>query len=229
MRALLKGRTRHIRFPMMPEEIVVTRGPRTMQIETLEDSAEIPNGPGLLRVSWDGMLPGRARRKAPYVHEWENPEDLDEQLAEWTEDGRRLRLIVTDTNINHEVFIRTYEASRAGGHGDVTYSIEFVEWKDIEVRKQPRKDKKKKDRKPRQSDDETGRRGNKDKDGGGKKRATSTHYTVKAGDTLWTIAKKFLGNGNRWREIYEIPENRKAIGSNPDVLKVGTKLRIPED
>lgn len=226
MRVILKGRTKHIRFPMTPEEIQVSRGARTLTIDTLEDSAETPTGAGLQRFAWDGMLPGRKRRNAPYVHNWENPDGLDDQLAEWSDDGRRLRLIVTDTNINCEVFIARYEITHAGGYGDILYSIALTEWKDIEVRKQPRKDKKKKPRKARQSDDETGKRGSKDHDGG--KGGTSTHYTVKAGDTLWTIAKRFLDDGNRWREIYKIAENRKAIGPDPDKLKVGTKLIIPD-
>ncbi len=50
-------------------------------------------------------------------------------------------------------------------------------------------------------------------------------YTVKSGDTLSGIAKKLLGDGNRWGEIYEA--NKKTIGSNPNALKVGQRLTMP--
>ena len=55
---------------------------------------------------------------------------------------------------------------------------------------------------------------------------TGQTYTVKSGDTLWAIAKKHLGSGNRWPEIYD--KNRSVIGDNPDLIKPGQVLTIPE-
>lgn len=49
-------------------------------------------------------------------------------------------------------------------------------------------------------------------------------YTVKPGDNLTEIAEKMLGDGNRWREIFEA--NRDKMQS-ADRVKVGQKLRIP--
>ena len=50
-------------------------------------------------------------------------------------------------------------------------------------------------------------------------------YTVRAGDTLSTIAKTHYNDGTRWQIIYHA--NRTKIGWDPDRLKVGMKLRIP--
>ena len=48
------------------------------------------------------------------------------------------------------------------------------------------------------------------------------YYTVVRGDTLWAIAKRFYGNGNRY------PEIAKANNiSNPDIIHVGQRLYIP--
>ena len=53
-----------------------------------------------------------------------------------------------------------------------------------------------------------------------------TTYTVQAGDTLWGIAQKLLGNGALYTKIYEA--NKDVIGSNPDVIKVGQVFKIPK-
>ena len=50
-------------------------------------------------------------------------------------------------------------------------------------------------------------------------------YTVAKGDSLSKIAKRLLGNANDWRQIYEA--NRDVIGGNPDLIKPGQKLKIP--
>lgn len=54
---------------------------------------------------------------------------------------------------------------------------------------------------------------------------TGKTYTVKKGDCLWKIAAKQLGNGNRWKEIYEL--NKDKI-SDPNLISVGWKLTLPE-
>ncbi|HEY9899927.1 MAG TPA: N-acetylmuramoyl-L-alanine amidase [Pantanalinema sp.] len=49
-------------------------------------------------------------------------------------------------------------------------------------------------------------------------------YAVKDGDTLYGIAKKQLGNGNRWPEIYDL--NKDKI-KDPNVIGIGMALRMP--
>jgi nucleoid-associated protein YgaU len=56
--------------------------------------------------------------------------------------------------------------------------------------------------------------------------APARTYTVAKGDTLWAIAKKQLGQGNRWTELYE--KNRAVIGDNPDLIKPGQVLTLPD-
>ncbi|MEX0655682.1 MAG: LysM peptidoglycan-binding domain-containing protein [Phycisphaeraceae bacterium] len=55
-------------------------------------------------------------------------------------------------------------------------------------------------------------------------RSAGGAYTVRAGDSLTRIAERELGDGGRWRDIYEA--NRDAMAS-PDSLKVGQTLRLP--
>ena len=51
-------------------------------------------------------------------------------------------------------------------------------------------------------------------------------YVVVSGDSLSKIAKRFYGDANDWRRIYEA--NREVIGANPDLIRPGQKLRIPK-
>lgn len=53
-----------------------------------------------------------------------------------------------------------------------------------------------------------------------------TTYTVKKGDNLWTLAKKFYGNGAQYTKIYEA--NRGVIGNNPNLIYPGQVFTIPK-
>ncbi|MBK1635800.1 peptidoglycan-binding protein LysM [Rhodovulum adriaticum] len=50
-------------------------------------------------------------------------------------------------------------------------------------------------------------------------------HTVEAGDSLWAIAEKTLGNGARYTEIFEA--NRPML-SDPDKIYPDQVLRIPQ-
>lgn len=67
-------------------------------------------------------------------------------------------------------------------------------------------------------------------------KSDKTSYTVQSGDTLWSIAKRFLGDGVRWREIYDLnktiiektAKNRGLESSdNGHWIFRGTVLQIP--
>jgi nucleoid-associated protein YgaU len=49
-------------------------------------------------------------------------------------------------------------------------------------------------------------------------------YTVASGDTLSKIAKKFYGDANAWKAIFQA--NKDQI-KNPDMIHPGQVLKIP--
>jgi LysM repeat protein len=50
-------------------------------------------------------------------------------------------------------------------------------------------------------------------------------YEVVGGDNLSKIAKKFYGDANQYKKIFEANKDQLA---DPDKIKVGQKLKIPE-
>lgn len=55
--------------------------------------------------------------------------------------------------------------------------------------------------------------------------AMPTEHTVVSGDNLSAIAKKYYGDENRWRDIYNA--NKATIGDNPSAIRVGMVLKLP--
>jgi len=56
-------------------------------------------------------------------------------------------------------------------------------------------------------------------------KAARTHR-VRNGDTFYAIARDVLGDAGRWKELYEL--NRSRVGGDPDRLKVGQEIVLPE-
>ena len=49
-------------------------------------------------------------------------------------------------------------------------------------------------------------------------------HTVRTGDNLWKISRRYYGSGKNWKKIYEA--NRSQI-KKPEFLEPGTVLKIP--
>lgn len=53
----------------------------------------------------------------------------------------------------------------------------------------------------------------------------ASEYVVVSGDSLWKIAAKTLGNGNRYKDILKL--NSQKLGKDGSKLALGMKLQIP--
>lgn len=201
-----------ILFPIPPERVAAETESRIITIETIElGEAGIPKGIRLSRVSWEGFLPGAARRNLSIVKAWRPPNEILHQLQLWRNAGTKLRLLVTRTPLNLNVYIERLEHRWGSGYGDMDYSISFVAARDLHV----------------YTEAEWRQRG------AAKAGATPARprppvpktYTVRPGDNLWAIAKKILGDGAKWRDIYAL--NKSVIGADPNKIRPGQVLRLP--
>lgn len=65
-------------------------------------------------------------------------------------------------------------------------------------------------------------------------RPTARYYTVKRGDTLWGISKRYYGTGTRFMTIFnanrkgkKLPDGTAGKISNPSLIQPGWRLHIP--
>lgn len=122
-------------------------------------------------------------------------------------------VVITGTKINFQVTIETLKYGEQDGTGDVYYDLTLKEYRAVEIKKTKLKKTKKK---------KTTKKKSKPKRPAAKKKTKT--YTVKSGDCLWNIAKRFYGNGAQYTKIYNA--NRGKI-KNPNLIYPGQKLTIP--
>ncbi len=202
-----------IHFPINPERITAQTGAKlqTFEVIALGDIA-LPRGHIPTRFTWGSVLPGELRRAA-YVKDWRSPKDLLGTLSGWRMKGEKLRLLVTETPINHDVYIDTLDHTWGGGHGDAQYNIVLVEARELIISTQA-------EVQAKQTGAPTAVQAAAERPAP----PTPKTYTVKSGDTLYGIAKQILRDGSRWQEIYST--NVGVIGKDPNLIKPGQVLRI---
>lgn len=144
-------------------------------------------------------------RQAPYTY--------INKLLSWKSSGKPIQLIITGTKINFQVTIETLKYGEQDGTGDVYYDLTLKEYRAVEIKKTKLKETKKK---------KTTKKKSKPKRPAAKKKTKT--YTVKSGDCLWNIAKRFYGNGAQYTKIYNA--NRGKI-KNPNLIYPGQVLTIP--
>lgn len=193
-----------LRLPMLPEEATFEATTTFLSHDIVKiGTIKSPFGEELSTFSWSGQLPGESRKNAPYVKEWKEPKIIQGMFSEWRTKGKKLRLMITETPINHDVYLERYSVTYKGGYGDYYYDISFVQAKDLEVSTVGNTATTKNiETRPAPPQPET--------------------YTVKSGDTLWKIAYSELGNGSRYPEIATL----NGI-ANPNFIKVGQVLKLP--
>jgi len=126
-------------------------------------------------------------------------------------------MLVTETPINHDVYLQNYTPTYQDGYGDYYYSINFLHAIDLKVYAGGA------------SGDGSSTANTAANRPQGAERteppATGT-YTVVKGDSLWKIAQKLLGAGAKYTLIYDA--NKDVIGSDPNKIYPGQVLTIPK-
>lgn len=205
-----------VALAMLPEKVKRKGSAKFQSYDIVQvGEVKVPRGTKLLTFSWSGRFPGASRRTASFVktQHWQEPKEMVAIFERWRKEHTRLTLMVTETAINNDVYLQDFTSTDSGGAGDITYDATFIEAKDIKVYTTAELN-----MKPAAKVNET---------------TTTTRptpppaktYTVKKGDSLWAIAKKELGSGARYTEIYSL--NKDTIGKNPNLIYPGQVFTLP--
>lgn len=206
---------REINIPVLPAKLNVSSPGKNERVTVLElGEVLLLRKKGLRILSWESFFPVS---KAPYtVGQIRDPVSIVQAIQKARDQKSPVRFLITGTDLdcNLRMGIDSFEyEERSGELGDLYYTIKLYEWKDISPKRIVLPEKKEEPAKTQEPERP------------GTPEQTSKTYTVKSGDCLWNIAKKFYGKGSDYTKIYNA--NKGKIGSNPNLIYPGQVFTIP--
>jgi hypothetical protein len=145
------------------------------------------------------------------------PKAYVDYILKWWETKRPIRFVYVGSTmeINTAASIEGFEWKEvAGSPGDIQFSLQLKEYRFYEARRV---------QVVQQQDGAPAiqKEGPKRPD----EREPAKNYTLAAGDNLWKVAQKMLGDGSRWREIQQL---NGLTDAQLKSLPVGLTLKLPE-
>ncbi len=207
------GKTK-LQLPVNPEKITVKKSANNESV-TITDLGEITimRERSAVQISFSSIFPAHyfsgCSVKKPFF-----PSIYIAAFSSWIIYKKPVRFTAAKCGIVMYVTIESFTYSESGGDiGTYEYSLTLKEYRSTKARQINLN---KNTKKASVSKRTAARVSNK---------TVPKTYTVKSGDCLWNIAKKFYGDGSKYKKIYEA--NKKIIGSNPNLIKPGQVLTIP--
>lgn len=217
-------KTRKIKFgdivlPVNPAEIEVVMPHLNKRLTLLNmGTVNLKGNRDVATVTISSFFPGRDSPFWRYAKM--TPKKYRARIENWKDSKETKRLIITDMGINLAMLIDKCSFRVKEGCEDIYYTLELSEYRTLNVPSVAM---------PLQV-----------RDNGLKQRpdaaTTPKTHTVGGGDTLWSIAKKFYGNGSQSSAIYTAnsatieaaaKQHGKSSSNNGWWIYSGTVLTIP--
>ena len=214
----IKTKDKAIRLPVMPSEFerVIGANYETNNVIGLGDIATF-SGNGLAQLSLSSFFPNQEYSFNEYSNV-PKPYEFVKYFKEWKNKGTVVRVIMTGTDINQQMYITNFSYGEKDGTGDVYYTVDLVEYRPITV---PVINETSSNTQNTSRQDE-----NNDNSSDANNSTQKTHKVVK-GDCLWDIAKKYLGKGSDYPKIKEANKSKYPSLAKNNIIYVNWELIIP--
>ena len=206
-----------LRFPVTPSEVICETS-ASINTESVNDLGEVSlfSGVGLKNIPIDSFFPNKDYSFCTYSN-IEKPYELVRKLETWQNNGTKLRYIVTDTYTNIPVMINSFTYQEQDGTGDVYFNLSLVEYKEIKLNKTSSSDNSNSNNNATNRPTENAPKPNGE---------NKTHKVVK-GDSLWSIAQKYYGDGSKYPKIKEANKSKYPSLSKNNIIYTNMELVIP--
>lgn len=205
--------SRKLRFPVLPESLKMTNGSKNKSVDIAGlGEIIIQQDRPAYGIEFSSFFPAKAfpGMQGKLV----SPQKLKDKLLEFKNSEKPSEFLITGTTVSLFCTIEDFPYEERGGDvGTIYYSLKLKEYREISVRKVDLNGSANKAVLPSKSKTRTDNR------------VQPKTYTVVSGDSLWNIAKKLLGSGSRYDEIFNL--NKDTI-KNPSLIYPGQVLKLPK-
>ena len=211
-----KTKDKAIRLPVVPSEFerVIDANYETNNIIGLGDIATFA-GNGLAQLSLSSFFPNHEYSFNAYSNV-PKPYDIAHIFKEWKNKGTVVRVILTGTDINQEMYITNYSYGEKDGTGDVYYSMDLLEYRPITIPTITENTSNNTQNTSRPTENNPNNNSSTQK----------THKVVK-GDSLWAIAQKHYGKGSLYPKIKEANKSKYPSLAKNNIIYTYMELIIP--
>ena len=216
-----KTKDKAIRLPVVPAEFerIINANYETNNVIGLGNVATF-SGNGLAQISFSSFFPNHEYSFNAYSNV-PKPYDMVRYFKEWKNKGTVVRVILTGTDINQEMYITNYSYGEKDGTGDVYYSMDLVEYRPITIPVINENNSSNAQNTSRPTDNN-----NNSSNKNNTNNTQKTHKVVK-GDSLWAIAQKHYGKGSLYPKIKEANKSKYPSLAKNNIIYVNWELIIP--
>lgn len=197
--------TDKLQLPVPPSEFEISVGNmnETIVVESVGE-VNLLGKSRLATISLSSFFPDQVYNFCQYTT-FPKPYECIALIEKFRKLGQ-VRVLITESNVNQIFYIEDFTYGERDGTGDVYFTLNFKEYRKVIAKSVNTSKANKVSQKPRPAT---------------KKPSVDKNYTVKAGDCLWNIAKRYYGDGMKYKDIAS-----KNNIKNPNLIYPGQVLTL---